>query len=110
MGGCSATETIGYIVMEAGAVMLGTQTVEAGLSADTILGADDTAPFAIAIGLPDGTSVMSSAGMDGGNGGWPAHQQAPSGTALAVFIDEDQAGDAERHHTTEQAAYLVISN
>ena len=50
--------------------------------------------------------------MDGGDGGWPVLYgsdpvPASSGT-IDLVIDEDQIGDSERKHTTEQVAYLVI--
>lgn len=58
------------------------------------------------------TAVLSSAGMDGGDGGWAVLRgnnpvPATSGT-ISLSIDEDQLRDSERNHTTEQVAYFVI--
>jgi hypothetical protein len=48
--------------------------------------------------------------MDGGDGGWPIlYGSDPiSADALSLVIDEDKMSDAERNHTTEQVAYLVL--
>ena len=48
--------------------------------------------------------------MDGGNGGWAVLYGAGAVTAssLKLAIDEDQAKDSERKHTTEQVGCLVI--
>jgi hypothetical protein len=58
------------------------------------------------------TAVLSQAGMDGGDGGWAVlrgdNPLDPSGGTIDLAIDEDQIGDSERYHTTEQVAYLVI--
>jgi hypothetical protein len=58
------------------------------------------------------TAVVSQAGMDGGNGGWAvvygSDPITPTGGTLKLAIDEDQAYDAERAHTTEQVAYFII--
>ena len=58
------------------------------------------------------TAVLSSAGMDGGDGGWAVlrgnNPLPPSSGTISLSIDEDQLGDSERNHTTEQVAYFVI--
>ncbi|MEM9660343.1 MAG: hypothetical protein AAF961_18420, partial [Planctomycetota bacterium] len=58
------------------------------------------------------TAIASQAGMDGGNGGWAilygADPITPQGNTINLAIDEDQSKDAERRHTTEQAAYFII--
>jgi len=84
----------------------------AALGADTIRGITDASPYTYALsGLSSVTAaVVSSAAMDGGNGGWPllygANPLTP--TALSLAINEDQLNDAERNHTTEQVAYVVF--
>ena len=50
------------------------------------------------------------AGVDGYNGGW-AQLHGPTGvtaSTLYLSVDEDQVGDSERRHTTEQVAYIVF--
>jgi hypothetical protein len=50
--------------------------------------------------------------MDGGNGGWAIlHGDNPvTADMLNLAIDEDQSGDNERAHTTEQVGYVVFEN
>ena len=56
------------------------------------------------------TAVLSMAGMDGGNGGWPVlyGTNPVSTTGLRVVVDEDMLYDTERSHTTEQLAYVAF--
>ncbi|HET6426983.1 MAG TPA: Calx-beta domain-containing protein, partial [Phycisphaerae bacterium] len=107
-----ADETIGYVVVEAG---LGTMTgvgFVAGLGGDSILGVADSPPYSYSLsGLPTvETAVASLAGMDGANGGWSLlYGSSPLTTStLNLAIDEDQIGDSERSHTSEQVAYIVF--
>jgi hypothetical protein len=108
-----ANETIGYVVLEAGnGTIESTVNYVAALGADTIRGITDAPPYTYALsGLSSVTAaVVSSAAMDGGNGGWPllygTNPLTP--TALRLAIDEDQLRDPERNHTTEQVAYVVF--
>ncbi|MGI9319299.1 MAG: PKD domain-containing protein, partial [bacterium] len=107
-------ELIGYIVLEAGAYSIDGTDLLAGVGVDSINGVGNSATgysYAISgITNPEAV-VLSSAAMDGGDGGWPvlfgANPVSPA--AIMLSIDEDQIGDAERSHTSEQVAYLVIS-
>ena len=58
------------------------------------------------------TAILSSAGMDGGNGGWPIlyGANAVSSERIQLAIDEDQLLDSERSHTTEQVAFVVFDD
>ncbi|PAY17842.1 hypothetical protein CKO51_19305 [Rhodopirellula sp. SM50] len=109
-----ASETIGYLVIEA------TQsgTIEglpfvAGVGGDSIRGVGNGSYQYSYDAMPNAkTAVLSSAGMDGGDGGWAVLRgnnpvPATSG-AISLSIDEDQLRDSERNHTTEQVAYFVI--
>jgi hypothetical protein len=55
--------------------------------------------------------LHSRAGCDGGDGGWSTtYGPAPlTATALALAIDEDQLGDTERRHGSEQIGYVVFA-
>ena len=109
-----ATETIGYLVIEA------TQsgTIEglpfvAGVGSDIVRGVGNGTYEYSYTAMPNAkTAVLSSAGMDGGDGGWPVlrgtNPLPPAGGTIDLSIDEDQLGDSERNHTTEQVAYFVI--
>jgi hypothetical protein len=103
---------LNYVVIESGTGVSQGVAFEAGLSGDTIRGlVDGGAPFAIPVSATTGTALVSSAGMDGGNGGWPVlGGSAPvaAGSLLAT-IDEDQLQDPERNHTTEQVGYLILT-
>jgi|TARA_B110000240_G_C13311372_1_gene372938 hypothetical protein len=62
-------------------------------------------------GLQDSYSnpipIASQVAMDGGDGSWAVVTNVKS-NALIVNVDEDQIGDSERAHTTEQVAYFVV--
>ena len=107
-----AEETTGYIVFEAGLGMINGHEFIAGISSDSIRGMTNGPPF---IYPPSGLSsasvaVVSSAGMDGGDGGWPVlyGQNPVTASNLNLAIDEDQLKDTERSHTTEQVSYAIF--
>jgi VCBS repeat-containing protein len=111
-------ETIGYIVIEAGSGTVGTASgpslpYVAGLGGDTIRGIQNSPPFSYSIsGISSvSTAIACQAAMDGGNGGWALlyGSNPVTTTALNLAIDEDQANDTERKHTTEQVAYMVFA-
>jgi len=105
-------ETIGYIVIEAGNGTLDGVSYAAGLGADTVRGSTNAPPYDYGLsGLPTvSAAIVSQAAMDGANGGWAVLYGAnPVTTAsLSLAIDEDQAKDSERRHTTEQVGYIVF--
>lgn len=106
-----AAEEIGYIVLEAGTISIDGVTIKAGVTADNIKGPDDSGqPYTNGISFTADNIVVSAAAMDGNNGGWPVldSQVSMPSNAPAMLFDEDQVGDSERKHTTEQAAYLAI--
>ena len=70
-----------------------------------------TASTGAATSMPNADVVIvSAAGMDGGNGGWPVmYGAAPlTTTSLTMVFDEDQVRDSERNHVNEQVAYIVF--
>lgn len=108
-----ADETIGYLVIEAGAGRIDGVDLIAGLGDDVIQGIDNAPPFAQATAELEGAAVavLSPAGMDGGDGCWPLlyGPDAVASGALQLAVDEDQLVDLERSHTTEQVAYLIFA-
>ncbi|MEO0366661.1 MAG: hypothetical protein AAF265_14355, partial [Pseudomonadota bacterium] len=56
------------------------------------------------------SGVLSSAGIDGGNGGWPIFFGADplAGQTLRAAFDEDQVLDDERNHTTEEVDFILV--
>ncbi len=105
-------ETVGYIVIEAGSGEINGVGYVAGLGSDSVRGIQNNPPFFYPItGVNDPTAAVASlAGMDGPNGGWAVlYGDAPvSATGIGLAVDEDQARDGERKHTTEQVGYIVV--
>ncbi len=107
-----ADETIGYIVLETGTYSLNGFDFQTGVGNDKVRGLDDTnSGYSYTLTLGDiSRAVVSSAAMDGGDGGWPTlfGSNAIFEDKLKLVIDEDQIGDNERAHTHEQVAYLAF--
>jgi hypothetical protein len=106
-----ADETIGYIVVEAGAGLISGQVYEAGLGADSVQGMTNSPPYTYGINMTaPAAAILSAAGMDGVNGGWPVLYGADPFAAnqLNLVYDEDQINDSERAHTTEQVGYILF--
>ncbi len=107
-----ANETIGYVVFNAGSGVLPGLRYTAALGADTISGAGNAPPYTYATsGVPTpAAAVASQAGMDGSDGSW-AVLYGPSPLTpglLRLAVEEDNMGDAERNHTSEQVGYAVF--
>jgi len=107
-----SNETIGYVVIEEGWGTIEGIDFLAGLGADSVRGVENAPPYTYVLSGISSVSeaVVSSAGMDSSNGGWPLlYGGTPLSTiSLSLAIDEDQLGDAERAHSTEQVAYLIF--
>jgi hypothetical protein len=105
-------ETTGYILSEAGSGMISGPEFLAGIGGDSIFGMTNDPPKSYALsGLSSASvAVVSSAGMDGGDGGWPVlyGQNPVTSSNLNLAIDEDQLKDSERSHTTEQVSYAIF--
>ena len=110
-----ANETVGVVVFEGGHGNLGGIEFEAALGADSIRGVTNSPPYAYTFntafaGTPT-VGLVTMAGVDGNNGGWAQTHGATmaTSTTLNLSIDEDQIGDNERNHTTEQVGYVVFA-
>jgi hypothetical protein len=110
-----ADETVGFIVFEAGHGTIGGVEFEAGLGTDTVRGINNGPPFSYtystAFATVPSVTIASQAAVDGNDGGWVQTFGAAPSSASQLFlsIDEDQIGDAERSHTTEQVGYAVFA-
>jgi len=107
-----ADEVIGYIVIEAGSGDIDGIEYAAALGNDSVRGVDDAPPYHYTpntLFTPE-VAIASQSAMDGGNGGWAIlYGDNPlSVDVLSLAIDEDQSGDSERAHTTEQVGYVVF--
>ncbi|MEM0925778.1 MAG: hypothetical protein AAGJ83_07055, partial [Planctomycetota bacterium] len=107
-------ETLGYFVIES----TSSGSID-GLSFSAGVGADSVRGVGNGISRYDGvtpvnvsTVVLSTAGMDGGDGGWAAlmgtDPLSDESRSIDLAIDEDQQKDSERKHTTEQVAFFAI--
>ena len=105
-----STETIGIIVIEGGTGSINSLNYAAGYTNDFVRGTDNSGSgYSYSIPIVADHAVLSSSGMDGGDGGWPVFSSSPSGS-LKMWVDEDQISNSERRHTTEQVAYLAIGS
>ena len=88
---------------------------EAALGADTVRGIKKKPPytynFDTSFASAPSIALLTMAGVDDNNGGWAQVYGATLATATSLFlwIDEDQIGDTERKHGTEQVGYLVFA-
>ena len=100
-------ENVGVVIVEQGAGTHDGVQYEFGLSTDSI--GDSASAFSLAASLPSMPvlAVLSSAGLDGGDGSW-IHPNSFTATSITATAYEDEIGDSETGHTTEQAAYAVF--
>jgi hypothetical protein len=107
-----ADELIGFIVIEAGSGTLGGRYFEAGVGSDSVQGMGDEPPYDYPLSnlVSAEVALLSMAGMEGYNGGWPVLVQDldPAGSVIGLAVDEDQLSDWERWHVPERIAYLVL--
>lgn len=107
-----ANETIGYLVIEAGTGTINGEAFVAGVGSDIVQGQQNSS-LGYLYGVPANLyltgGVLSSAGIDSGEGGWPVFKADPIGSGgFRLAIEEDQIRDGERKHTTEEVAYLMF--
>ena len=108
-----ANETLGYVVFEQGSGTINSTPFRAAVGSDIVKGPDNTSTgytYTFSSVPNANAAIVSAAGMDGGNGGWPVMYGATplTGTSLTMVFDEDQVKDSERNHVNEQVAYIVF--
>ncbi|MGK7945329.1 MAG: hypothetical protein AB4058_12750, partial [Microcystaceae cyanobacterium] len=106
-------ETLGYVIFESGSGTIDGQKFSAQLGSDTIEGVDNNSNSQYDLSNLDFTpqvALASQSAMDGQDGGWAilAGDNPINSNRLKLQIDEDQIGDSERKHTTEQVSYLLF--
>jgi hypothetical protein len=106
------TETIGYIVIEAGEGLINNVPFVAGVGPRIVKGYDNSSNGYLYTfnSLPTAsTAILSVAGMSN-DGGWPVllglNPLTP--TSIRLIYDEDVIKDAERKHPREKVAYIVF--
>ena len=109
-----ADEALGVLIIEAGTGQVGGSDYAAALSDQVVSGTEGAPPYLVAhsLGSTPSRALISSAGMKGGNGGWPvAYGSAPFTTSdLGLATEEDQIADLETSHLAENVAHLVFGN
>jgi hypothetical protein len=112
-------ETIGVIVFEEGVHTLGGVTVQAFLTPDEVEGIGDKGDDHTKVDFledffsPPKFAVLSGAGEDGGDMGFPVLSEKNPLHAdhhIHVAIDEDRINDADRWHTTERIAVIAFED
>ncbi len=108
-------ETLGVIIVEAGAGTLDGVAYEAGVGAATIEGVGNAPPYfypLTAFSSAPEVGVVCQTDMNGADGGWVnLFGSAPlTSTSMALTVDEDQVGDNDRGHLAEPAAYWVFES
>jgi hypothetical protein len=107
-----SNESLGYVVIEAGSGTINGEEYVTGVGSDIVKGQQNSS-LGYLYNVPNNFyllgGVLSSAAMDGNDGGWPVFKADPIGAGgFRLAIEEDQIRDNERSHTSEQAAYLVF--
>ena len=113
INGTRAAETLGYIVLEAGAGLLNGVRFTAGLGADSVIGVGNSPPYTYNVGNDYDIGVLTQAAEDGGQGGWAVLYGAdplPTNTVHMAIEEETVAGDTSRTHTTEQVGYWLFKD
>lgn len=114
-GSISANEQIAYFAVRDGSNDTldtndgGTVDYEMFVTPDNILGWSNGCynnSYTDTYASPYAVATQSS--RDGGNGGWVRRCNLESGR-IGLTVDEDQARDSERSHTTEEASVFVFS-
>ncbi|WP_083926169.1 T9SS type A sorting domain-containing protein [Neolewinella persica] len=107
-----SNESLGYVVIEAGSGTINGEEYVTGVGSDIVKGQQNSS-LGYLYNVPNNLyllgGVLSSAAMDGNDGGWPVFKADPIGAGgFRLAIEEDQIRDNERSHTSEQAAYLLF--
>ncbi len=105
-----STETVGYIIIEAGTgTMLGGTVYEAG-SITGVQGWDNTPPYNATLTAISsvGAAVAANQHMAGANGAYAVVNGTPTPTTLPLVMEEDTLSDTEQAHAATEVGYLVI--
>ena len=109
-----SSETLGYIVFEAGTGSINGTNFEAGFGADQIKGLENTPNGTLynlnSLSNPGVAIVTMSGGMDATDGGWPVlfGPSPVTSSGINLIIDEDHTTNSERRHSTEALPYVVF--
>ncbi len=103
-----SSEKLGFIVIEAGGQSVNGTNVFAGVG--NVGSITTNPPYPVRLGAEAAVAVASTTTMNGGDGAhtilWGTKPMANK--SIALSLDEDTAGDAERYHIDEAVAYLAV--
>ncbi len=113
INGIRANETLGYMVIDAGAGTINDVSFAAAVGPNIGGGVGNTPPFNYSVSGDFDIGVLSSAGENGGQGGWAIlfgpDPLAPNTISWAIE-EETVAGDRSRTHIEENIGYWVFGN
>jgi hypothetical protein len=104
-------ETVGYIVLETGHATSGSIEIETGRGPDAFISYTSTKSsfaFTKRFATTPEVAVLSQAAMDDSDGSWAVITSIPTTSSIGIAVDEDQNGDSERTHSTEEVNYAVF--
>ncbi|MCG8476555.1 MAG: PKD domain-containing protein [Cytophagales bacterium] len=108
-----ANEVVGFIVFESGAeANLGLVSIKAGKVSDVQSFVQTPAGYVRTHGKADATGLVASiAGMRGSDGGWAClvNPDPLDGADMTLTIDEEQIGDSERRHISENVSFVAFT-
>jgi len=113
INGTRATETLGYIVIEAGTGTVNDITFTSAVGPDVGGGVGNNPPNNYSVSGDFDIGILTQAGEDGGQGGWAilyGSDPLPNNRIDWSIDEETVAGDTSRTHTTENVAYWVFDN
>ena len=113
INGTRATETLGYIVIEAGTGTVNDITFAAAVGPDIGGGVGNNPPNSYTVSGDFDIGILTQAGEDGGQGGWAilyGSDPLPNNRIDWSIDEETVAGDTSRTHTTENLGYWIFDN
>lgn len=113
INGTRATETLGFIVIEASSGTVNDISFLAAVGADTGGGVGNNPPYNYSVSGDYDVGILSQMGEDGGQGGWAilyGTDPLPNGQVRWAIEEEVVAGDKARGHTTENVGYWLFDN
>ncbi len=110
INGTRNTETLSYIVVEAGTGTANGASYAASLGADSVAGTANNPPYTYSFSGDADVGVAQQAAEDGGDGGWAVlygNEPLPNGLIQLAIEEETVARDMSRTHTQEQVFTLI---
>ena len=104
-----ANETVGYLIFEQSAGVIGGVPFEAVLGFDSVTSNPSTYSFTQSFTGGPSVVVASQSAMDGNEGAWAILPSAPGLSSAQFEAEEDQIRDNEQSHTSEQVAYVAFA-